>query len=224
MQKAREHKTYSLLKEIGIFLLIWPIAPMICFFILYTIGFFFPNLSSILLALSLLSSQLILWGWIIACIVFRHRKTAYFNEHTNEKNSYKNRLGNLVPVCAILLFILTIITWVTQSFLSFKKDHFRQEYTEKGTLIRLKVSQEECVKFENRYWYKDLCIICPDELPLIDGHCHRCQEGQFVTSNGCRSCNNDLNFLTPEIECSACPNRFYEDGLCKLKSVSEFYP
>lgn len=209
--KENKQNIYSLKKEVILFLFIWPIAPIILHIILLLISVIFPD--SFFIECMVLTMGWFFYGWIIALVIYYQRRKNYFKEHIEEKKSKKG-LARFIPLLIVLTILGLIAFYVIRMISDFKDDGYR-DFSPKGTKIRLAISKEECQKYPNRYYFNDLCILCPDEQPLIDGHCQRCPKGQFVISNGCRDCDSYINYKTPKAECDACPNRIYEDGLCK---------
>ena len=226
--KASTDKPYSWKKELGICLLIWPLLPIIlhacsaaC---TYLLAFsFHDNFSEFFMALHLflgaLGFLLFVFGWIAALIVYRVRRKAYFKTHEKVKRDF----GWIAPLVVVLLVLLVLVGLpmaVSVSFINAKEQYeYDSTHTSSGELIRLPVTKEECKQYPNRYWFRNLCIICPDGQPLVDGHCQRCPEGQFVLSIGCKSCNDRESYYTPKAECDACPNRVHRhdlDDLCFL--------
>ncbi|MDY6407647.1 MAG: hypothetical protein SPL08_02965 [Pseudomonadota bacterium] len=120
---------------------------------------------------------------------------------------------NILSLIFLVLLGAVIFCFVKQ-ISDFKSDGHR-DFAASGAKIRLAISEEECQKYPNRYYFRNLCILCPDGKPLVDGHCQRCPEGELVISNGCRRCDDDMDYITPKAECDACPNRVYEGEICK---------
>ena len=208
--------TYSLKKEIGLFFLIWPIGPIVILVLSYLIEYLIALLfHAVFSPAMMLTSFAMLWltfGWIVALGIYFNRRKKYFK---NDDLAYKkqNKVMNFIPVVFVLAAFGCVVYLI--STLSFDFSGHR-DAAPSGAKIRLEISEDECRQYPNRYYFKNLCILCPDEQPLVDGHCQPCPKGELVLSDGCRSCDSDWNYITPKIECDACPNRIYEDGLCKL--------
>lgn len=214
--------TYSLKKEIGLFLLIWPITPILIYCINYFIWFYLgpanPLEVNLIAFMGLFSITAVFWfmfGWPLAFFIYYKRRKNYFKDHVEEKNITKNKVGKFIPLMIFLIFLGLIAFHIIGEVYRFITPSY-ENTSSSGATIRLKISEEECKKYPNRYYFRDLCILCPDEQPLVDGHCQRCPEGELVLSIGCNRCDRDIDYLTPKAECDACPNRVYEDGLCRL--------
>ena len=224
-----EQKPYSLKKEIGIFLFIWPIIPILIYiatyiFVLFFHSIFISNFADIFM---MIGSYWLAFGWGMAIYIYNRRRKNYFKVHTTEQSQKKNKIGRFIP---ILIFLGLVVGGVFGLSSVVRIDDGHRDFAPSGAQIRLQISKEECQQYPNRYYFRNLCILCPDEQPLVDGHCQRCPAGELVLSDGCRSCDSDWNYITPKIECDACPNRIYEDDLCKLayktdiKSCYDEYP
>ena len=213
---------YSLKKEIGLFLLIWPIAPILIYCMNFFYAFYLQSSNKFAL-ISVFSTIAVFWfmyGWTIALAIYYHRRKKYFKDHI-ENNKLKDKVGKFFPLIIFLIVLGVVISYIIRVVSDFITPNY-ENTSSSGATIRLKISEEECRKYPNRYYFKDLCILCPDEQPLVGGHCQRCPEGELVLSTGCNSCDRDIDYLTPKAECDACPNRIYEGGLCRLSNKTKY--
>ena len=214
----KKNKPYSVLKGIGIFLLIWPGVSILLTLIDTWVNSFYQT--SLFYVLELYSRG---YGWMLAiCVVCWHRNCSLLDQPEKPKKTS----GIVIRIIRwiIGLSILGLVGMVVFNILfgidsmeNIGFDDGHRDFGSSGAKIRLEISEEECQQYPNRYYFRNLCILCPDEQPMVDGHCQRCSGNDFVISNGCRSCEDDNNYITPKVECDACPNRVYEGGLCKLK-------
>ena len=218
--KMKKTVTYSQKKEISLFLLIWPISPIIIYSLTVFMMSLVPNfmssdLRTLIVMLITVASYWFIYGWIIALVIYYQRRKNYFEEHPEEKNKTINKIGKIFPILVCLIVFAIIVFVIINEISKFLNNDY-ENTSSTGQTIRLKISEEECNQYPNRYYFKDLCILCPDEQPLVDGHCQRCPEGELVLSIGCSRCDRDIDYLTPKAECDACPNRVYEEGVCRL--------
>ena len=168
-QQKIKKSVYSLKKEIGLFLLIWPIAPILIFKGTYFIGFVFRTMPN-----DILMQCVFYWfmsGWGAALYIYNKRYKEYFINHMSEQIKKKHRIGRFLLVIILTILGLSAFFYAKSLLLFVNEDSEHRDFSPSGAEIRLKISEDECQKYPNRYYFKNLCILCPDEQPLTDGHC-----------------------------------------------------
>jgi len=76
-------KPYSIRKEIGLFIFIWPILPILLLIVAHLLNITFQITSSVL---ENLITFLLLFGWGLALCVFLYRRKYYLNTQLTDSN------------------------------------------------------------------------------------------------------------------------------------------
>ena len=156
-----ENQIYSLKKEIGFFILIWPVGPILTYVGLYLIEFTF-QVDNIAIFMGI-TTYWLMFGWGLALYIYNRRRKKYFQNHINEQTQKKNKIGRFIPLLIVLIILGTIAFFVIKMISDFVDDG-HCDFAPSGTKIRLEISEDECQKYPNRYYFRNLCILCPNEL------------------------------------------------------------
>ena len=79
-----------------------------------------------------------------------------------------------------------------------------------------KYCESDCDGVKDEYGYCHMCSYSDYLYVTSINECHNCDDRIFY-GNTCMSCSDESDIPCEKSECDRCPNRVYENGVCRLK-------
>ena len=79
-----------------------------------------------------------------------------------------------------------------------------------------KYCESDCDGVKDEFGYCHMCSYSDDLYVTSIDECHNCDDRIFY-GNTCASCSDESDIPCDKSECDRCPNRVYENGVCRLK-------